>query len=157
RHVGQRAARILADHFGTLQALAQATESELTAINEIGPKMAASIVHFFAQEKNRQVIEKLARAGVNLVQPREEGGALPLSGKQFVLTGTLENYSRKEAQELIEKLGGKVSSSVSSKTDYVVVGANPGSKYDKALSLNIPILREEEFLALVNEHRHLLS
>lgn len=153
RHVGQRAARILADHFGTMAALARAEESLLTEINEIGPKVAASIVHFFAQEKNRQVIEKLAQAGVNMEQPREEAAALPWSGKQFVLTGTLEHYSRKEAQALIEKLGGKVSSSVSSKTDYVVAGAKPGSKYDKAVSLNIPILNEEEFMAMIREHQ----
>lgn len=153
RHVGQRAAKVLADHFGTLKALVQADESQLMAIEDIGPKVAASIVHFFAQEKNRQVIEKLAKAGVNMEQPREQETELPFSGKQFVLTGTLEGYSRKEAQELIEKLGGKVSSSVSSKTDFVVAGSKPGSKYDKAVSLNIPILSEEEFVALIREYR----
>lgn len=153
RHVGQRAAKVLADRFGTLKVLEQADESELMKAEDIGPKVAASIVRFFAQEKNRQVIEKLAKAGVNMQQPKEQGSELPLSGKQFVLTGTLENYSRKGAQELIEKLGGKVSSSVSSKTDFVVAGAKPGSKYNKAVSLNIPILSEEEFVALIREHK----
>ncbi|NLC76223.1 MAG: NAD-dependent DNA ligase LigA [Clostridia bacterium] len=151
RHVGARAAKLLADHFGSLAALAAAGEAALTEIPEIGPKVAASVVRFFAQPSNQQVIAKLAKAGVRLTQEKETAvEALPLAGKQFVLTGTLESYSRKEAQELIERLGGKVTSSVSKNTDYVVAGAKPGSKYDKALSLNITILDEDGFKSLVN-------
>ncbi|NHM28288.1 NAD-dependent DNA ligase LigA [Desulfofundulus sp. TPOSR] len=152
RHVGERAARILAQRFGSLDRLSRATYEELVAIPEIGPKIAESVITFFAQEQNRRVLEKLAAAGVNTRQePEEEPGDKPLAGKVFVLTGSLSHFTRQEAQELIERLGGRVSSSVSRKTDYVVVGENPGSKYDRALALGIPILREEDFRRLVEQ------
>nr|WP_277995853.1 NAD-dependent DNA ligase LigA [Thermanaeromonas toyohensis] len=149
RHVGERAARTLARHFGTLDRLKEASFEELTSLPDIGPKIAASIRDFFAEPLNLEVIEKLRRAGVKMeaAEEREETG--PLAGKTFVLTGTLPHLTRQEATELILRAGGKVSSSVSRRTDYVVVGENPGSKYDKARELGIPLLDEEGLLKLV--------
>ncbi len=150
RHVGERAARILAGHFGSLDALMAAREEELVQIPEIGPKIAASVVNFFASDQNRAVIDKLVRAGVNPAEAVTGAGRgpKPLAGKVFVLTGTLSGFTREEAKELIESLGGRVASSVSRSTDYVVAGEKPGSKLDKALSLGIPVLDEESFKKL---------
>jgi DNA ligase (NAD+) len=155
RYVGTRTAEILADHYGSLAALARAGAEELTEIPEIGPKIAASIAAFFREEQTKRVIEKLRRAGVKMEQeraavPREE---LPLAGKQFVLTGTLSSLTRKEAGDLIKELGGKVASSVSKKTDYVVVGEDPGQKHEKARALGIPLLDEETLLRLLDRAR----
>ncbi|HHW40428.1 MAG TPA: NAD-dependent DNA ligase LigA [Syntrophomonadaceae bacterium] len=152
RFVGTRAAEILAERFGSMEALSRASAEELTAIPEIGPKIAASIVAFFQEDQTRQVIEKLRQAGVKMEQekPAADPRHLPLSGKQFVLTGTLSSFTRSEAEELIRRLGGKVSSSVSKKTDYVVVGENPGQKYVRARELGITILDEAGFLDLVS-------
>jgi len=151
RHVGERASKILAERYRSLQALMEASEEEITQLPEIGPKIAASVVSFFANEKNRQVIAKLIASGVNTVTLNsEETGNKPLAGKTFVLTGTMKSFTRQEAGEIVEKLGGKVSSSVSRNTDYVVAGENPGSKYDKAISLGIQILDEEAFKALID-------
>lgn len=152
RLVGARAGKILARHFGAMDRLIEAGDEELTAIPEVGPKMAASIVAFFRDNASLALIEKLRRAGVNMIEELPEAEDLPLAGKTFVLTGGLEKFSRKEAQDFIEKLGGKVSSSVSKKTDYVVAGADPGSKYDKARELGITILNEAEFVGLLNEN-----
>lgn len=146
RHVGERAAKILAERYGSLQALMDATEEELVSTPEIGPKIASGIVAFFASQQNREVINRLIRAGVNTREEKDtDEGDRPLAGKVFVITGTLEGLSRQEAEELVESLGGKVSSSVSRNTDYVVVGEKPGSKYDKALALGVPILDEQKF------------
>ena len=112
--------------------------------------MAASLVAFFQEPRNRETIANLQKAGVNTVEPGADQGDLPLAGKVFVLTGTLPNLTRNEATELIESKGGRVSSSVSRKTDYVVVGSDPGSKYDKAVQLGITILDEEALLNLLN-------
>lgn len=152
RYVGTRTAEILAVWFGSIKALARANVEELTAIPEIGPKIAASIAAFFQEEQTQKVLKKLERAGVKMEQERvgKEPGELPLAGKQFVLTGVL-SLSRKEAENLIKKLGGKVVSSVSGRTDYVVVGEDPGQKYDKALELGISVLDEDAFLQLVRE------
>lgn len=151
RHVGERAAKILAQQFGSMQALMAATVDDLTVIPEIGPKIAESVVDYFSRPENRRLVERLADAGVNLQeQGQPDPTGQPLAGKTFVVTGTLETFSRQAAQEAIEKLGGKVAGSVSKKTDYVVVGENPGSKYDKARQLGIPILKEEEFIALLD-------
>ena len=146
RHVGERAAKILAEHYGSLEALMDAREEELVAIPEIGPKIASSVTTFFAGPQNRAVIDKLVQAGVN-TRAGKEGpeGEKPLAGKVFVITGALEGFSRQEAQDLVESLGGKVSTSVSRKTDYVVVGEKPGSKYEKAVALGVTILQEKEF------------
>lgn len=149
RHVGERAAGLLADHFGDLDRLAAATREELTAVPEIGDKIAESVLAFFRQDQTRRLIEKFRQAGVKLSQAPAAPAEGPLSGKTFVLTGTLASMGRSEAEETIESLGGKASDSVTRKTDYLVVGDKPGSKYDKALKLGIRILNEEEFLALI--------
>lgn len=152
RHVGERAAKILAKHFGSMEKLMQTPVEELVAIPEIGPKIAESVSNYFAQEQNQMLIEKLSQAGVNMkAKSPDELSTGPLTGKSFVLTGGLNTLTRQEAQELIEKKGGKVASGVSKKTDYVVVGENPGSKYEKALKLGIPILNEQDLLELLNK------
>lgn len=145
RHVGERAAKILASRFGSLEKLIGADVEELTAIPEIGPKIAESVRAFFAVEQNLRVIKKLVDAGVNTLAEKEiQGGNKPLAGKTFVLTGTLSEFTRQQARELIENLGGKVLSGVSRTTDYVIAGENPGSKYDRALTLGITIIGEKE-------------
>ncbi len=151
RHVGERAARVLAERFGSLKNLMAASEEELQGIPEVGPKIAASVVAFFAAEENREIVRRLERAGVRTREEVRVRGDLPLAGKTFVLTGALERFTRQEAERLIAELGGRVASSVSRKTDYVVVGENPGSKLTRAVALGIPLLSEEEFLALVGE------
>ena len=151
RHVGERLARTLADHFRTLDALTEASAEELTEVEDIGPKVAESIVFFFRQPENAALIRKLKEAGLNFEARVERRGARPLEGKTFVLTGTLAGMEREEAKELIEGQGGKVTSSVSGKTDYVVVGESPGSKLDKARQLNVAVLNEPEFLKLVGK------
>lgn len=150
RHVGQYTARLLAERFRHLDNLMQATESDLLQIPEVGPKIAASVVRFFKQEHNLEVIEKLRKAGLNFGAERKEGEAVtkPFEGLTFVFTGALESLSREEAKEIVKRLGGRAASSVSKKTDYVVVGADPGSKYEKALELGVKIINEEEFLRL---------
>lgn len=151
RHVGEQAAKILAERYESLQALMEAREEELTEIPEIGPKIAASIVSFFESQQNLHVIEKLVQAGVNTTSEKaDQAGEKPLAGKVFVITGTLEDFSRQTAGELVEKLGGKVSSSVSRNTDYLIVGEKPGSKYDKAVELGVTVVNEEEFKELTS-------
>lgn len=112
-------------------------------IRDIGPEVAGSIVDFFREERNRRLIDRLIRGGVTYEVEKRTGGKF--EGKTFVLTGTLESYRRSEAKALIEAEGGKVSGSVSRKTDYVVAGKDPGSKYDRAVELGVKILSEEEF------------
>jgi DNA ligase (NAD+) len=154
RFVGGKAAEILAGQFGSLEAISRAGVDELTAVPEIGPKIATSIAAFFCQEQTELVLDKLVQAGLKTEQEVVSAapGILPLSGKAFVLTGTLGDWSRQEAEQRIKALGGKVSSSVSKKTDYVVAGADPGSKYTRAQQLGVDILGEEEFAALVTGH-----
>ncbi|SHJ99079.1 NAD-dependent DNA ligase LigA [Paramaledivibacter caminithermalis] len=151
RLVGTKAAKLLAHSFGDMDKLAKANEEELTEIDEIGPKMAESIVAFFKDEENNKVIEKLKVAGVNMKSNKKpvDNVEMKLEGMTFVLTGTLESYSRKEAKEIIEALGGKVTGSVSKKTSYVLAGENPGSKLDKANSLGVKVITEEEFKQLI--------
>ncbi|MFH1387654.1 MAG: NAD-dependent DNA ligase LigA [bacterium] len=148
RMVGRRTAQLLADNYDNIDALAKATEEELSEIHEIGPKVAESIATFFKQKENRHLIEKLKEAGVKMKGPGARGQG-PLKGKTFVFTGGLSSYSRPEAEELVRKLGGRASSSVSKETSYVVAGTDPGSKYDKAKKLGVEILSEEEFNALI--------
>ena len=151
RHVGAETAEILAKHFGSMDRLSRATEEELTAVPTIGPKIAESIVAFFKQESNRKVIDKLRRAGVRLEAEVTEPTELPLSGEEFVVTGKLEAFPRSEAEARIKELGGSTGSSVTKKTTFLVAGADPGSKLDRARELGIRVLNEEEFLRLLRE------
>ncbi len=149
RYVGERTAQFLAEHFGSLDKISQATQEELLAVEEVGPKIATSIAEFFAEKRNRAVLEKLRQAGLQFEQRAERKRLGKLAGKQFVLTGTLPHLSREEASRRIEAAGGRVTGSVSKKTDYVVVGEDPGSKLDKARALGIPILSEADLLHLL--------
>ncbi|BCV25426.1 MAG TPA: NAD-dependent DNA ligase LigA [Firmicutes bacterium] len=150
RYVGATVAKTLAAHFPDLRSLMAAGREELTAIPGVGEKVAASLVDFFAEPRNRETIERLAAAGLNMSGRRRERAG-PLSGKTFVLTGTLAGFTRSEAQAAIEERGGRVTGSVSRATDYVVAGEKPGSKLDKARALGVPVLSEEEFKKLLEE------
>lgn len=150
RHVGQRAAAVLAENFHSIDKLQAASFEDLEQVDEIGPIMAESLRAFFGQEVNRQEVERLREQKVVLVEERKETGN-SLEGKQFVLTGTLKDFSRDQAKEKILSLGGRVTSSVSKKTDYVVAGADPGSKRDKAEKLGVEILTEDQLKKLLAE------
>jgi len=147
--VGERTAQLLAEHFSSLEELAAAKEEELEEVPEVGPKVAASIVEFFSEAANRQLIKKLSKAGVHPTAEKRKVKSDKFAGKSFVFTGGLANRSREEAGEIVQQHGGKVSGSVSKKTDYVVVGTDPGSKYDKAKELEVAILNEAEFEKLL--------
>lgn len=150
RFVGAKAAATLARHFGDIELLRQAAEEDLTALDEIGPRIAESVVEYFARPETEQLLTKLAAAGVKLTEEkRRTTEGLPLSGKTFVLTGTLPTLTRSDAAALIESKGGKVASSVSKKTDYVVAGEEAGSKLDKAQQLGITVLNEQELQHLL--------
>jgi DNA ligase (NAD+) len=149
RHVGAGAARVLARHFQSLDALKAASVEVLQSIHEIGPVMAQSIHEFFLAPKNLEIIEKLRRAGVKMEEEARPKEALPLSGKTFVLTGTLERFTREQAADRIRAQGGQVAASVSTKTDYIVAGPGAGSKLDRARTLGIPVLDEAAFLKLL--------
>ena len=148
RNVGAKIAKILAKNYKALDNLMNATLEELTSINDIGEIIAKSIIDYFKDEENIKIINKLKELGINMNYINNSGYEEKdeFKGKTFVLTGTLINITRDKASEIIENLGGKVSSSVSSKTSVVIVGSSPGSKYDKALELGIPIWKEEEFI-----------
>jgi DNA ligase (NAD+) len=149
-NVGRRAAELLAESFGDIDAIMKASDDSLTAIEGIGQKIAASVTAYFKDKPNRHLIERLGKAGVTLqstVDRRPSTGRL--AGKTFVFTGTLAGMSREEAEAKVKALGGKASSSVSKKTDYVVAGAEPGSKYDKAEKLGVKILSEQRFISLL--------
>ncbi len=148
RHVGSHVAEVLARRFRKMDDLAKASLEELLDVEEIGPTIAESVRAFFEEPRNLELIEKLKRAGVNMEEKVEEGPR-NLEGLTFVLTGALSSMTREEARQAIESRGGKVASSVSRKTDYVVVGTDPGSKYDKARELGVRTIGEEEFLALL--------
>jgi DNA ligase (NAD+) len=147
--VGERTGQLLAEHFSSLDDLATANTEELENVSEVGPKVAASITDFFAEAANRNVIKKLSKAGVRPTAEKREVKSQKLAGKSFVFTGGLANRSREEAGELVQQHGGKVGGSVSKKTGYVVVGTDPGSKYDKARELGVTILTEREFEKLI--------
>jgi DNA ligase (NAD+) len=152
RFVGAVNAEIIASHFGSMDAVMAASEAELSEIEGVGPRIAASIELFFAQKPNREMIERLKRAGVEMTAPkRDRARNAPLAGKTFVLTGTLPSMTRDEASAKITAAGGKVTSSVSRKTDYVVAGSEPGSKLAKAEALGIPVLDEDGLLKLLEK------
>lgn len=155
RFVGERAAKLLAQHFGTMDALRKATQEQLMEVDEIGTKMAESITAYFAKPEVDEVLGLLEQAGVNMtytgVRPSEVGEDAPFAGKTVVLTGTLSTLTRKEAKELIESLGGKAAGSVSKKTHLVVAGESAGSKLTKAKELGIPVISEEEFIAMAKK------
>ncbi|NLM52897.1 MAG: NAD-dependent DNA ligase LigA [Firmicutes bacterium] len=142
RFVGERTAKLLADHFGSLDEILAAAPEELEQVPEIGPKIARSIYEFASLKESRELIKRLRKAGLNFVQRKTGTSSLPLQGKVFVLTGTLPTYSRDEATKLIEEAGGKVTGSVSKNTDYIVVGEKPGSKLAKAQNLGITVIDE---------------
>jgi DNA ligase (NAD+) len=148
RHVGAGVARVLADAFRSVDALSGASVEELTAVPTVGPRIADSLIHFFADRHNREIVRRLKDAGLILSgAPRASGGAL--AGKTIALTGTLPTLSREEAKRLIESNGGRVSGSVSKQTDYVLVGEEAGSKLAKARALGVRLLTEREFRDLL--------
>ena len=152
RHVGEKAAATLARHLRTMDALLEAPLERLQAIPEVGPVVAASVRTFADEPHNRELITRLAAAGVNMSSqqpPIEEEAPGPLSGKVFVLTGTLPTMTREEATAAIERLGGRVAGSVSKKTAFVVAGDEAGSKLEKARTLGIAVLDEDEFKRLI--------
>jgi len=149
RHVGVKASKILAKKYKTIENIMNAEFDELSEIKDIGEVMANSIREFFLQEQTRDLIKRLQEAGVNTKYIEEEGTDNRFEGKTFVLTGSLEKYTRGEAANIIEKFGGKTSSTVSKKTDYVLAGEEAGSKLKKAQSLGVTIITEEEFIKLL--------
>jgi DNA ligase (NAD+) len=148
RHVGEHISEVLAHRFPRLDDLSHATEDELMEVEEVGPEVAASVFQFFKDKKNRDSIERLKKAGVTVIEPKGKGKG-KLVGKTFVFTGALKAFERDEARNLVESLGGITASSVSKKVDFVVVGEDPGSKFDKAKELGIKILIEEEFKKMI--------
>jgi DNA ligase (NAD+) len=148
--VGERTAQLLSDHFGSLDDISTATIDQLQEVTEVGPKVADSIHQFFAEKRNRELIENLRAAQLQFTAPKARKKQGPLTGKTFVLTGTLPTLTREEAKERIEAAGGKVSGSVSAKTHYVVAGEEAGSKLDKAKTLKVPVLDEARLLAILS-------
>jgi DNA ligase (NAD+) len=149
RMVGERTGQLLAEHFSSLDELAEAKEEQLFEVTEVGPKVAAAIAEFFSESANQKIIKKLDKAGVRPTAEKRVLKSQKFAGKSFVFTGALANRSREEAGQLVMQHGAKVSGSVSKKTDYVVVGTDPGSKYDKAKELGVPVLTEPEFEKLL--------
>jgi len=150
RFVGERTAEFLAEHFGSMDALVNASQEELQEVNEVGPRIAQSIVEFFQERRNRELVQQLRSAGLSFTGSKKQRGT-KLAGKTFVLTGTLARYTRDEAKKMIEDAGGKVASSVSKKTDYVVAGADAGSKLEKAKELGVKVVDEKEMEKLLRE------
>jgi DNA ligase (NAD+) len=148
--VGERTAQLLAAHFGSMDKLRAASDEELVAVEEVGPKIAEGVHEFFAESANRKIIDRLRAVGVNMKDERAAPKSAKFAGMTFVFTGTLLKRSREEAEALVAAHGGKAGSSVSKKTNYVVVGTDPGSKYEKAKSLGVPVLDEAQFEKLVS-------
>jgi DNA ligase (NAD+) len=155
RHVGENSAWVLSEHFGSIDRLKESGVEELTAIREIGPVMAESIHSFFQDKENIKILEKLKKAGLKMDMPEKKKEPGKLSGKSIVVTGVLKSYSRPEIEELIRKLGGNPSSSVSKNTDFLICGDDAGSKLDKAKALGVKIISEEEFKAQILTEQNL--
>ena len=154
RHVGTSAAELLADRFGSIDAIAFAQPSDLEQVEGIGPTIAEQVAEFFRQPETKELIERLKEAGLEMESEIKSAPSLPqtLAGKTFVITGTLPSMERTDAEKLIKSRGGKTASSVSKKTDYVLVGASPGSKLAKAQELGIKVITEDELLKLIQEN-----
>src|SRR3984957_6848233 len=150
RMIGERTGQLLAAHFSSLDELAAASEEQLLEVGEVGPKVAASIAEFVSEPANQKIIKKLDKYGVKPTAEKRVLKSQKFAGKSFVFTGGLANRSREAAAELVQQHGGKISSSVSKKTDYVIVGTDPGSKYDKAKELGVPVLTESDFEKLIS-------
>ncbi len=153
RHVGEEIGQVLAANFPSIDNLAKASRDDLMKISAIGPKIADSIVGFFGQTENLEIIQRLKDAGAKLEETATAPKDLPLSGKEFVLTGKMESFSRPEAEARIKELGGSAKDNVTHKTDYVVYGADPGSKLTRARELGIKTIEEKEFLKLINQNK----
>ncbi|MCU0373473.1 MAG: NAD-dependent DNA ligase LigA, partial [Ignavibacteria bacterium] len=153
KHIGERTAKLIAKHFGSMDKLSSASVSEIDDIHEVGPAIAESVVRFFADKKSKSLIEKMKKAGLKFETEETPGAGLSdkFRNRIFVLTGTLDKFTRGEAGELIEKLGGRVTSSVSKKTDFVVAGSEAGSKLDKAKALGVKVLTEDEFISMTED------
>ncbi|MBD3179507.1 MAG: hypothetical protein GF417_07770 [Candidatus Latescibacteria bacterium] len=151
RHVGEHVARVLAREFGSLDKIRDAARDELEDTGEIGPEIAESIYHFFRDKRNRESLEGFYDAGLKIRKVEMERGELPLDGKRFVFTGELESCTRKEAIRKVESMGGRVTSSVSSRTDYLVRGSGPGSKLDEAEEKGVKILQEDDFISMMED------
>jgi DNA ligase (NAD+) len=149
RHVGKTVAVLLARRFGTMHALMQASEATINAVSGVGPTIAGAVVAFFAEPRNVELVGRLERSGLTFTEPGAAGGDGPLSGKTYVITGTLPTLSRTEATGLIEGAGGRVASSVSKKTDALVAGEEAGSKLEKAKELGVEVIDEDELLRRV--------
>jgi DNA ligase (NAD+) len=148
RFVGERTAQLLAEHFGSMDAFMSSSFDELQEVNEVGPRVAEAISEYFSEPRNRELVERLRKSGLKFEGGKKKRGT-KLAGKTFVLTGTLPNLSRDEAKKMIEDAGGKVSGSVSKKTDYVLAGSDAGSKLDKARELNVAVIDEDGLTAML--------
>ena len=149
RHVGQRVAQVLAQTFGSMEAIQNVSYEELEAVDEIGPKIAESLREFFAEKHNQEELAELKKQNLVMAEKVRAQSATPLSGKQIVLTGTLQTLTRDQAKQKIVNAGGRVTSSVSQKTDYVVAGTDAGGKLSKAQKLGVAVLTEQEFCKLL--------
>lgn len=151
RHVGRRTARVLADEFCSLDGLAEADETRIREIPEMGPEIASSVASFFAEERTQNTMKHFEQAGLNVQAMPKEAENHFLEGKTFVFTGGLEHFDRDEAKEAVERLGGRATSSVSGNTDYVVAGENPGSKLEEARKRDVEILDEDAFEHMISQ------
>ncbi|WP_031334248.1 helix-hairpin-helix domain-containing protein, partial [Saccharopolyspora erythraea] len=151
RHVGPIAARVLAREFGSLDRIQEASEEELAAGEGVGPTIATAVREWFDVDWHREIVRKWSEAGVRMADERDESIERHLTGLSIVVTGSLEGFSRDEAKELIMARGGRAAGSVSKKTAFVVVGESPGSKYDKAVQMKVPVLDEDGFRVLLEQ------
>jgi DNA ligase (NAD+) len=151
RHVGSRVARLLANRFGSLAAIQKATEPQIRETRDIGEEIAVSVANFFGEAKNRDVLKRMKKAGIRVQDMRKSKAEQPLAGKTFVFTGELKNYTRQQVKELVEELGGRATTSVSSETDYLVVGQDPGSKLGAAKKHRVKQLSESQFRRMVEQ------